>query len=203
MHECRNCEQYGLRFQRAYGPEEFIEGHRESKVWIIGLNPAVDPKWVDLRTTRQLQEYFDDHSTVHSYFFDFRTVSARVFSAFGKSGGTAHTDLVKCSSKGWPPPGTTGRDRKQIIKNCEAYLISQLREFKPAMIICNGAEVSTAVKTMLPPPSDTPLTATSYFSDIEAHRVCIVLSGFVGRLDNYAKRRLGREIEAQLDEISL
>ena len=154
---------------------------------------------IDPRTTQQLQGYFDDNAGVHSYHFDFRTVPARVFDAFGKAGGTAHTDLIKCSIKGWPPPGTTSRDRKQIIKNCEVYLIKQICELKPAMIICNGAEVSTVVKTMLPPPSDAPATATSYFSRIETHRVRVVLSGFIGRIDNYAKWRLGREIEARLE----
>jgi len=32
-------------------------------------------------------------------------------------------------------------------------------------------------------------------------KIHVILSGFIGRLDNYAKRRLGREIDHYLDLI--
>ena len=199
MQECRKCEQFGLVFQRHYQPEEFIEGSVDSKIWIVGLNPAVEPA----PQASALSGYFADLSKMHSYFRDFAVVSARLFAGFGKTEGTAHTDLVKCSSNGWPPPGITSAGRTAIVRNCQGYLVSQIQKYRPAMIVCNGAEVSTAIKSALPPSTATSQEATSYFTQVGDRRVCVVLSGFIGRIDNYAKRRLGREIEDRLAEMGL
>ncbi|MDP9360687.1 MAG: hypothetical protein M3P29_04460 [Acidobacteriota bacterium] len=204
MYECNKCKAFGLRFERAYRPEEAIEGNRKAKVWIIGLNPALDPDWIDTRTVEHLQQYFDEPNAIHSYFHDFKKVSRLLFDQFGKSGGTAHTDLVKCSNKGWPPAETTRKGRDTIVRNCEVYLLDQLRQFKPAMIVCNGSDVSSAIKRLLPPVgSATAELETSYFAEIDGHRICVVLAGFIGRIDNYAKRRLGREIETRLAKLGL
>jgi uracil DNA glycosylase superfamily protein len=204
MHECDKCAVYGLRFQRTYAPEDSIEGNRAARIWIIGLNPAVDPEWVDTRSIAELEAYFDSPRAVHSYFRDFAKVSRTLHERFGKAGGVAHTDLVKCSHKSWPPPGVKSREAQQIVENCRQFLIAQLNQFTPAMIICNGAEVSTAIKEIFVPPdpaSDD--LVTSYICEHRRGRTCIVLSGFIGRIDNYAKRRLGREIEARLVELGL
>jgi uracil-DNA glycosylase len=199
VNECRKCEEFGLVFQRDYKPEEFIEGSATAKVWVIGLNPAIDPA----PEVSALSEYFADSRMLHPYFRNFAAVSMRLFEGFGKSDGTAHTDLVKCSSKAWPPPGISSTARRSIIRNCESYLVTQIQKYCPAMIVCNGTEVSAALKRALPPPSDTPAHATSYFVQIRDRQICVVLSGFIGRIDNYAKRRLGREIEARLAELGL
>ncbi len=204
MYECDKCAAFGLRFERAYRPDEAIEGDRGARVWIIGLNPALDPDWIDTRTVESLRQYFDDPDTVHSYFHDFKKVSKLLFDQFGKAGGTAHADLVKCSNKGWPPDGTTRKGRETIIRNCESYLRDQLKQSKPAMIVCNGSDVSSAIKRLLPPVGDsTEEATTSYFAEIDGHRICVVLAGFIGRIDNYAKRRLGKEIEERLTELGL
>ena len=206
MYECRKCGQFGLRYERAYPPQEYLEGNCNSRIWIVGLNPALDPAWVDgidLRATSDLQEYFDDREKAHSYFKDFRAVSTILYDSLGKMGGTAHTDLVKCSSKNWPPNGVSGKGEKRIIENCEVYLLDQLRQIRPLMLICNGASVSTLIKKLFPPPADCSPNVTSYIAQFEEERMCIVLSGFIGRIDNYAKRRLGVEIEARLKELSL
>lgn len=199
MQECRKCEQFGLLFRRPYQPDEFIEGSADSKIWIVGLNPAVEP----VPEVSALADYFADPSKMHPYFRDFATVSTRLFEGLGKTGGTAHTDLIKCSSKAWPPPGVTPAGRITIIRNCEGYLINQIQKYRPAMIVCNGAEVSAAIKAALPPEPVISKDATSYFAQVGEQRVCVVLSGFIGRIDNYAKRRLGREIEARLAEMGL
>jgi uracil-DNA glycosylase len=207
MYECRKCEQFGLRFERAYSPQEYIEGNRNSKIWIVGLNPAIDPAWGtaqdDLRTAPELQEYFDNRERVHSYFRDFAAVSRELHDTLGKPGGTAHTDLVKCRSKSWPPPEASKKDGRSMIDNCRPYFLEQLRQIRPAMIVCNGAPVCEAVKELFPIPAGCSATVTSYVTEFEHERICIILSGFIGRIDNYAKRRLGAEIESRLRELCL
>lgn len=133
MSVCSKCKKYGLRFKRNYKPVEFIEGRKNSRVWIVGLNPAAAQDWVDSRTTEDLEKHFDDLNMIHGYFKDFKSVS------------------------------------KFMLR-------------------------------FLPPPSDHTAAQTSYWSNINDVSVCVVLSGFIGRIDNFAKRRLGVEIEARLRE---
>jgi len=199
MNTCHRCSSLGLRFERQYEPHEFIEGDPASRVWIIGLNPAEDPAWVDPRQRSELLRYFDDPAKVHTYFKQFKVVSERLFSLLGKNGGVAHTDLVKCSSYSWPPENANGADRAKIISNCAGYLQLQIDTHSPELIVCNGSEVSSEVRRLLPPPVGTPVNATNYVhTRPNGNTVTVVLSGFIGRIDNYAKRRLGVEIESLL-----
>ena len=201
MFECTICKDYGFRFKRNYEPVEFIEGKTDSLVWIVGLNPAAEQNWVDARTKEELGRYFDDPKTINGYFKDFEAVSEVVFSGFGTPQGTAHTDIVKCSSKSFPPETAKGEKAKLVISNCKKFLESQLKQFKPKIIVCNGTEVSKFMLKFLPPPATFTKSQTSYWSHIGEQEVCVVLSGFIGRIDNYAKRRLGIEIENRLHEI--
>jgi uracil-DNA glycosylase len=201
MHTCNRCASFGLRFHRGYQPHEFIEGNRKARVWIVGLNPAQDLDWVDTRSVTGLVEYFDDESKVHGYFKQFKVVSEVLYRELGKEHGVAHTDLIKCSSNAWPPEGVSSRGRSEIIANCTMHLQRQLAEFKPQVIVCNGSEVSAEVKRLLPVPEGTPPNATSYTYCVDDWRVLVVLSGFIGRIDNYSKRRLGTEIEALLAQL--
>jgi len=104
MKECNKCKAFGLGFKRNYLPQEFIEGKTNSKIWIIGLNPAAEMNWEDsMRDADDLSIAFEDKSKLPSYFKNFEKVSPVLFNLFGKENGVAHTDLVKCSSKKWPP----------------------------------------------------------------------------------------------------
>lgn len=203
MQDCSNCQEYGLRFRRNYEPVEFIEGKKDSLVWIVGLNPAGNQDWIDDRTTEDLEKYFDNPNNIHGYFKDFKSVSEPLFTNFGKNHGTAHTDIVKCSSKSFPPETAKGKKAVAVINNCKGFLEKQIKTHKPKIIVCNGAEVSKFILGFLPPPSTHTNAQTSYWSSIDGVNVCVVLSGFIGRIDNYAKRRLGVEIEARLREIKL
>lgn len=217
MHTCNDCSSFGLRFERQYRPEDFIEGDPASRVWIIGLNPAEDPDWVDPRDKSELINYFDNPNEVHRYFRAFKIVSEELFASLGEPTGTAHTDLVKCSSRSWPPKlvqtatlgagrGTAfgasvgGSPRENIISNCSKYLAKQIENYAPDMIICNGSEVSAKIIELLPPPTDFVTNATNYVHvrPLTGKPITVVLSGFIGRIDNYAKRRLGAEIESLL-----
>lgn len=199
---CEQCSASGLRFDRGYEPYEFIEGNRDARVWIIGLNPAQDLDWIDSRNACQLLTYFDDESKVHGYFKQFKTVSELLYNRLGKHQGVAHTDLIKCSSNCWPPEGVSSSGRNKIIENCTKHLQRQLKDFSPEIIVCNGSEVSAEIKRLLPPSDETPANATSYRHTANGRSVVVVLSGFIGRIDNYSKRRLGREIESFLAELS-
>lgn len=197
MNICDRCTRYGLGFSRLYAPHEFIEGDPQSRVWIIGLNPAEDPMWKDDRDRSRLSSHFEGVTKKHPYFQQFRVVSERLFDMLGKKGGAAHTDLVKCASRSWPPKNLKGADRAAIIANCVGYLQQQIDTYEPALIVCNGSEVSAEVRRLLPPIADTPVNATRYVHvRPSGQSVTVVLSGFIGRIDNYAKRRLGAEIEA-------
>ena len=202
MHTCEKCLEYRLRFERIYEPHEFIEGNRKARIWIIGLNPAQDLDWKDDRDALQLLTYFDDESKVHSYFKQFKKVSEVLYSLLGRHQGVAHTDLIKCSSNSWPPEGVSSPGRKKIIENCTKHLQQQLNNFSPKIIICNGSEVSAEIKRLLPPPDGTPTNATSYRHTTDERDVVVALSGFIGRIDNYSKRRLGLEIESILAKVA-
>ncbi len=202
MNDCTTCQEYGLRFKRNYLPVEFIEGKKNSLVWIVGLNPAAEQDWVDSRTASDLEKYFDDFETIHGYFKDFQSVSESVFGSFGKDFGTAHTDIVKCSSKSFPPESAKGKKAAAVISNCKGFLEEQIKTHKPKIIVCNGADVSKFMLDFLRPPSTHTKAQTSYWSSIDEIKICVVLSGFIGRIDNYAKRRLGIEIEERLREVN-
>ena len=200
MYICDRCSKYGVRFERGYLPDEYLEGKPNSPVWIIGLNPANTEDWVDTRSVQDLETYFDDPTRVHSYFRDFKAVSEPLYDALGSDRGTAHTDLVKCSSMKFPPPGTTGKGATEIIKNCGGYLQAQIARHRPTVLVCNGAQVSKFIRSLFPPENDSADEATSYWTEVEGRKVCVVLSGFIGRIDNYSRRRLGIEIESRLAE---
>ena len=195
MHTCTKCPAFsGSPYCRDYPPDQFIEGFRKSKVWVVGLNPAGEPA----RTSDELIQAFDDQSRIHDYFRDFRSVSQRLFDLFGQEHGAAHTDLIKCVSSSWPPAGVGCAGAHQIIENCRGYFYSQLRSLRPQLLICNGSWVSSVVKEIFEPTQN---DCTAYSAMFDGGKIHVILSGFIGRLDNYAKRRLGREIDHYLDLI--
>jgi hypothetical protein len=194
MKECMKCEAHGIRYRRSYEASEFLEGYADSPIWIVGLNPAAPPDWEDGRTIEQLQTTFYETARTIQYFRDFGRVSPWLFSLLGAPGGVAHTDLVKCSSKSWPPPGCTRKAAKTVVSNCTPFLQSQILKHKPRMIICNGSEVSSFIQSAIPA-VEASARATSYSGFVNGINVWVVLSGFIGRIDNHARARLGQEIE--------
>jgi len=187
MRTCRKCKQWGLEFSRNYRPEEFIEGNPKAPVWLIGINPKNKTGFQDKRTTNDLKRYFRGND-IHPYFHDFETVSQKICENFGNK--VAHTDLIKCFSPKWPL--YRNFDKNAIIKNCSEYLICQIKKYMPKIIICNGADVSkyfTKAFNILDQ------NETSAIINVEGNDVVILFSGFIGRIDNYSKKRLGKEFE--------
>lgn len=196
MPVCNRCAEQGFIFERNYAPVEFIEGALDSSIWIIGLNPKDEGNGSDLRDSADLARHFA-HEPLHPYFADFRTASERLFLALGKPQGTAHTDIVKCASKSFPK----GKSGSAMVRNCSPILAEQLRRHRPRIVVCNGTQVSRFVKALLKPPASFTPAETSYWTEFEGQLVCVILSGYIGRIDNYSKRRLGIEIEKRLDEL--
>lgn len=202
MSTCNKCSKYGLNFNRPYSPEQFLEGHPSSRVWIIGLNPKGKTTYHDnKRTQEDLRNYFNDKSGVHEYFSDFKKVSRTIYDLMGKDNGVAHTDLVKCYAPQWPPgKAKNSRDKKIIIENCVGYLKQQLSISSARLLICNGADVWQYIKSFIRVEQD---RETYYYGNFEGRSITVVLSGYIGRIDDHAKRRLGKEIEALIEEFGL
>lgn len=199
-HTCNKCDSVSAgeyQFDRLYAPVDCLLGKRSSKVWIVGLNPATEPGEKDTATRDDLENYFESDKPLHSYFKNFRNVSTQIYDGFGVEGGTACTEIVKCGSKSFP----SGKAGAQLVHNCAGYLKQQITDFKPQLVICNGSPVSNYVQTEFPRnEKDSRNTKTSYWVDVDGVEICIVLTGFIGRIDNYSRRRLGVEIESRIAE---
>ena len=193
MGNCTKCSNQGYEFHRQYEPSEFIEGDPNSPVWIIGLNPAMELGFNDTSDLSKLRMHLKEMKHEVSYFRDFRGVSKQLFDDLGEPNGVAHTDIVKCYSKRFP----TGKNGSELVSNCQEYLKEQIERHRPQLLICNGAKVSDYVCSILPATEDETNCDTSYWHTEPDYNVCVVLSGFLGRIDRFARLRLGREIEAR------
>lgn len=209
MEPCELCKIYGFKFNRNYSPDDFIEGKLSSKIWIVGLNPKGDIDSEDIRTKEDLASFFNSKDSdlpedrkKYSYFKDFKKASEMIYDLIGKENGVAHTDIVKCFSNEFPPDGIKGKEIQEIIMNCSTYLKKQIEIYKPRMIICNGADVCKVIRSIIQP-IEGKEHDTYYIGKVRDVKVAIVLSGFIGRIDDYSKRRLGLEIEALVEEIEL
>ena len=200
MITCEKCKSHGLRFHRKYAPQDYFHGDPNSKVWVVGINPSGTIGRQGPQGSTSRIGYFKNLETIHAYFKNFSRVSERIFKGFNQ-GTVGHTDIVKCYSPKFPPDGKT-RTEADIVDKCAPYLFSQVARYKPKVIICNGATACRElVRLVQPLPGED--HETHYFGELEGLRLAIVLSGFIGRIDNYARRRLGKEIEALLDEMGI
>ncbi|GFP27095.1 hypothetical protein HKBW3S33_00507 [Candidatus Hakubella thermalkaliphila] len=192
--ECSKCKNYGLKYSRKYMPSDFLEGKRDSPIWIIGLNPKGNLEKNDERDVTELENCFE--GDIHPYFHDFKKVSKKLYNLFGKERGVAHTDIVKCFSNEFPPKNCKRKEAQIIISNCKGYLEEQINKYFPKIIICNGSPVCKIIKRVIKPQID---YITSYVGNFDEKEIAVILSGFIGRLDDYAKLRLGKEIESYIE----
>lgn len=204
---CDKCKEYGFKFCTAYGikPNHLIEGNPKADIWIIGLNPKDDKDYVDDEgyiEKRDIEGLRIHKPNNHNYFQPFRTVSENLFANWeSENSNVAHTDLVKCASKTFPDKS---KIRRNIIANCIEYLKWQIEEYKPKMIICNGSDVcNQIIRIYKPQKNDKAEILTSYCVNTDDHKMWIVLSGFVGRIDNRNRRRLGKEIEEIIEKANI
>jgi uracil-DNA glycosylase len=205
---CNKCREHGLGFYAEHiQPHEYIEGNPNADIWIIGLNPKNEIGTVEARTLKQFQDFDPD---CHPYFSDFAKVSGKLYLNWqSENSNIAHTDLVKCFSNSFPPAHNANRKGKKIIvdhvvNNCSEHLQNQIRIGKPKLLICNGSMVCREIMRLFPPQMENydPKTLTSYQVSQNIgfdHHFWIVLSGFIGRIDDRNKMRLGKEIEGILE----
>lgn len=192
---CDECKHLTMQFDASFTPQEYIYGFADAPIWIVGLNPkARTGETKHVKTADQLREEFRTEAPRDSYFLDFRRVSLPLFGLLGKPGGVAHTDIVKCLADTFPEIEAT--------ENCSPFLLEQIVKHRPQLLICNGRAVCDAMKRLIPPPATfSQESDTSYTADVQGHEIVIVLSGFLARIDNYAKRRLGIEIENYINKL--
>lgn len=200
---CDKCKNFGFEFRSIHNisPLDFIDGNVRADIWIIGLNPKNKLGHIEKRRLNDFR-LFDPNG--HQYFRDFRKVSEKLYKNWERPDrNIAHTDLVKCFSNTFPPKTESNRKNNQrhIVDNCVEYLKKQILSSKPKMIICNGSPVCWEMMRLFPPQQNDNLDClTSYSTNIDNHNFWIVLSGFIGRIDNRNKRRLGMEIEQIIEQ---
>jgi uracil-DNA glycosylase len=217
---CKDCPAGGtddgcaqLKYRPSkISPDQWLEGHPDSPIWIIGLNPKTTENAdqdMDLHLG-QLREGFakrvkrTDECKGVPYFQDFAKVSRKLFDALGAKGGVAHTDIVKCDSTEWPPKRISSTNIDRIERTCAKYLENQIRTYKPKLLICNGSSVSTYIKALLGHADKSGEDVETHFeSDKYEYPMHVILSGFIGRIDNYSKRRLGRDIEERIEALGI
>jgi len=217
---CKDCPAGGadmgcaqLRYRpKTVSPDQWIEGHPDSPIWIIGLNPKttenpdqdMDLNLVQLREGFSKRVKRTDECKGVPYFQDFAKVSRTLFDALGAKGGVAHTDIVKCDSTEWPPKGISSPNIDKIEKTCAQYLENQIRTYKPKLLICNGSSVSAYIKAMLGHEDKSVEDVETHFESRKyGEPMLVILSGFIGRIDNYSKRRLGRDIEQRIEALGI
>ena len=200
---CDKCKNYRLEFRSKYNisPIDFIDGNVNADIWIIGLNPKNQIGHIEERSLNDFKLF---NPNGHPYFKNFRKVSRRLYKNWEREDrNIAHTDLVKCFSETFPPENREDQRNSQrnIIDNCVGYLKEQILTYKPKIIICNGSAVCWEMIRFFPPRQNYDLDSlTSYCANIDNQDFWIVLSGFIGRIDNRNKRRLGMEIEQIIEK---
>lgn len=209
---CNKCSEFGMSFKSSYlkSPADFLEGSLYSKVWIIGLNPKVKEGEALDHSLEKLRNLNPDD---HPYFRDFQKVSRKLYDNWkSENSKVGHTDLVKCGSPSFPPinPNNSkklsGKETKKLIGNCSKYLKKQILDHKPLLLICNGSPTSQFIFQFLPPDNTSIKSAKeigSYKSTFQDHTFTVVMTGFIGRIDDWNKRRLGHEIDSILDELNI
>lgn len=194
--KCNLCESFGLKYYSHHiFPYEYLEGKSNSDIWIVGLNPSGPIGYIN---ERKKEDFLNFDPDCHSYFKDFKKVSPKLYTNWKSNNSRiGHTDLVKCRSLKFPPT-ENHKDKVSIVNNCVAHLKRQIEEHCPKVIICNGSEVCKEMIKFFPPESATfenIKSTTSYSTIFNGQKLWIVLTGFIGRIDDWNKRRLGKEIE--------
>lgn len=191
---------------RTESPDQWIEGDPRSPIWIIGLNPKTtqDPDTDLDMNLSALRDGFKKRAHDVPYFRYLKRVSEPLFNALGSNLGVAHTDIVKCDSTEWPPAGISTSNIDRIEETCAMYLDQQIREYKPKLLICNGSPVCRYIKRLFDQPDESNGELVTHFESKKyGESVHVILSGFIGRIDSYAKRRLGREIEQRIEALGI
>ena len=202
IYTCEKCKALGFERNISNGMIPlFGEGNPNNPIWIIGLNPKEEENGLMApESANEFESYIETElnyfrSSVHQYFKDFKHVFGANWSEVFKE-YVYHTDIVKCGSKSFR------KNQRKAIATCSEYISKQLAVYSPKIIICNGSPVSDWFKKNYPNELKEG-NGTSFFIKNEKGGLYVLLSGFIGRIDNYARLRLGKELKEQLDYFNL
>jgi hypothetical protein len=157
----------------------------------------------------QLREYFLQN-TIHPSFEEFNKVSERLYARIKSIGeGVCYTCVFRCYSEGavWKTHGEWANNLREIYRNCFDNLVTQIDQYACHMklILCNGAKVVDAVRKALSMCGFAPVT--DHFTSTEYGRngqnIFMINSGSIERIDDFARRRLGHEIEQIAEKIGV
>ena len=190
--ECEKCKDFGVarKLHKGLVPE-FMVGHFEANIWVVGLNPMLkkgEEGIMDPNDAKDFESYFK-----RSYNFDFdhhpyfKRIKRHVFLKDWEWGeDVAHVDLVKCGSR------EIDKSFEKAKDNCCDYLERQIKLLKPRLIIANGIAVSKWFESRK---EQKKVTNTSILLKFNGFETIVVLSGFIGRMDRCSMARLREDLK--------
>lgn len=183
----------------AYGRPEFcpanaVEGHSDSPIWIVALNPKT-----------QEEDHVDDQPNPITWtntnpraphFVRLKGILGPWYESLFQSKGVAHTDIVKCGS-----PGFTSLEAN-AVQFCKAFFLAQIRKHKPKLLLVLSSEAARIIAKEAKLCDEK--TEGSWKFDIESDPCYVVLSGYSApRQERYAKLRLRRDFLAACERSNL
>lgn len=125
-------------YKRFYEPWQFIEGKKNSLIWVVGINQAFNegrhdldrlyPKekgeWdksryqPDIREIKDLEnafKVFKDKNNLNTYYLNFKDISETVYSLMGLDYGVASTEVIRCGSVYNKPEAHLGKSLEEIV----------------------------------------------------------------------------------------
>ncbi|MFX0066982.1 MAG: uracil-DNA glycosylase family protein [Candidatus Hermodarchaeota archaeon] len=202
IYECNKCSSLNIERNPSKGIIPlFGEGDPNNPLWIVGLNPKLEEEGMivpdnEKSFTKYLKverAYFNNMKTSHSYFKDFKHIFGPKWESIFKK-HIFYTDLVKYGSPNFK------EIKKPAIKNCEIFLLEQIKAFTPRIIFCNGTPVVDWFKEHFTIKDNENNTQGELF--LKDNKLSLIYSGFIGRIDNYARRRIKPELINLLKSIN-
>jgi uracil-DNA glycosylase len=202
IYKCNKC--FSLNIERDPGKgliPLFGEGNPNNPLWIVGLNPKLEGEGMmtpdnakSLTGYKNVEKsYFINMKATHSYFKKFKHILGPKWEdIFEKH--IFHTDLVKCGSTNFK------EIKNSVIKKCEYFLLEQIKTFTPRIIFCNGSPVVDWFKVNFTIKDNKNNTQGELF--FKGKKLNLIYSGFIGRIDNYARRRIKPELISLLQQIN-
>jgi hypothetical protein len=181
-----------------FDPEMAIEGDPKSPIWVISLNPKTKPTQHELHGRNPITWLARDTNPTARHFQRLRAVlGEKWYACLLKEGGIAHTDLVKCGSPGF------SEIEKEAVTHCRDFLISQIRRYRPKLLLILSSDASRFVAEQAQFESDR--TEGQWRIDKSKRQRCYaVLSGYASpRQEHFAKLRLRRDFLAACNRLGL
>ena len=189
--ECKRCEQFLADRSKGIRPI-FMEGNFGGKIWVVGLNPKLEREGEVLNDFDSYITKWQNSEFRHPFFKKVQFIFPEGVK-WGRD--VAHVDLVKCATKG------INKDFGKLVSKCGHFLKRQIRAAKPKLIIADGIPVCQWFKNQKW--GEAKQNDTSILFSFDDFETLVVLSGFIGRIDQYSKARLKQEFQRAIEELGL